>query len=358
MFSTMQRLNALPLMPNSPLAKAAARHSLKGQNNRTQYQVCGPSICRASAAVSEERITNGKARPMTLQAPQQPCEAGRLTDDGTAFLEEHRIRGYEVGPDQKTTIVTIANLLQEVAGNHAVALWGRTDAGYATDPLMVERHLIFAVTRMQIRMDSYPKWGDLVQIETWFQEEGRVSACRNWILTNQSTGEEIGRATSTWVMVNTLTRRLSKMPEEMRAKMEYLAPHPSRDVLPAAEVRQKIPDLEDPPEIEGPVQVARRSDMDMNGHINNVTYLGWALETVPADVYLNYSLHEVEIDYKSECMAGQTVESIGSRIKEDTNGTGILRFVHMLRRCDDSGCYELVRARTTWRPQYGKLQLH
>jgi hypothetical protein len=33
--------------------------------------------------------------------------------------------------------------------------------------------------------------------------------------------------------------------------------------------------------------------MDMNGHINNVTYLGWALETVPPDVYLNYSLHEV-----------------------------------------------------------------
>lgn len=46
-------------------------------------------------------------------------------------------------------------------------------------------------------------------------------------------------------------------------------------------------------QIEGPVQVARRSDMDMNGHINNVTYLGWALETVPPDVYLNYSLHQV-----------------------------------------------------------------
>ena len=33
---------------------------------------------------------------------------------------------------------------------------------------------------------------------------------------------------STWVMLNTLTRRLAKMPDEMRAKMEYLAPHPSR----------------------------------------------------------------------------------------------------------------------------------
>lgn len=40
----------------------------------------------------------------------------------------------------------------------------------------------------------------------------------------------------------------------------------------------------------GPVQVARRSDMDMNGHINNVTYLAWALETVPTDIYLNYVL--------------------------------------------------------------------
>ena len=49
---------------------------------------------------------------------------------------------------------------QEVAGNHAVALWGRTDAGYATDPIMVDRHLIFAATRIQIRMIKYPKWYD------------------------------------------------------------------------------------------------------------------------------------------------------------------------------------------------------
>ena len=40
-----------------------------------------------------------------------------------------------------------------------------------------------------------PCRGDLVQIETWFQEEGRVAACRNWIIRNVSTSEEIGRAT-------------------------------------------------------------------------------------------------------------------------------------------------------------------
>ncbi len=48
--------------------------------------------------------------------------------------------------------------MQEVAGNHGVAMWGRSDMGFATDPIMVEHNLIFVVTRMQMRMDAYPQW--------------------------------------------------------------------------------------------------------------------------------------------------------------------------------------------------------
>jgi hypothetical protein len=47
-------------------------------------------------------------------------------------------------------------LLQEVAGNHAVGMWGRTDNGFANLPSM--KDLIFVMTRLQIRMLSYPKW--------------------------------------------------------------------------------------------------------------------------------------------------------------------------------------------------------
>jgi fatty acyl-ACP thioesterase A len=296
-----------------------------------------------------------------------------------------------VGPDRGSSITTIANLLQEVAGNHAVALWGRTDAGYATDPIMVARNLIFAATRIQIQMDEYPKWGDMVQVETWFQEEGRVAATRNWLLRDALSGRPLGRATSTWVMVNTKTRRLAKMPDEMRAKMDLLAPNPARDSVPSSQARLKIPDLafldmeggdegergssnsdsgeassssSDSSIIEGPKQVARRADMDMNGHINNVTFLAWALETVPSDVYDGMSLSEVEIDYKSECLAGQTVECLAapttrekgtstSDRKAPADAPGAKAFVHTLRRCDDERCYELVRARTTWRPAAG-----
>lgn len=270
------------------------------------------------------------------------------------------MRGYECGPDRGTTICTIANLLQEVASNHAVALWGRTEAGFATDPIMVEKGLIFAATRIQIQMDAYPTWGDMLAVETWFQEEGRVAACRNWILSDALSGRRLGRATSTWVMVNTATRRLAKMPDEMRAKMPLLAPNPPRDAVPIDQARRKLPDLDDgvatasfdAAVFEGPVQTARRADMDMNGHINNVTYLAWILETVPEDVIAACRLAEVEIDYKAECLAGQTVECVAARTLPPVESAGgAVSYMHELRRCDGETCYELVRARTTWVPR-------
>lgn len=41
---------------------------------------------------------------------------GRLLDRATAFEEDHKIRAYECGPDQRTTIFTISNLLQVCSG--------------------------------------------------------------------------------------------------------------------------------------------------------------------------------------------------------------------------------------------------
>ncbi len=42
----------------------------------------------------------------------------------------------------------------------------------------------------------------MVQIETWFQEDGKLAAQRDWVLTDAGTGRVLGRATSTWVMIN------------------------------------------------------------------------------------------------------------------------------------------------------------
>ena len=48
--------------------------------------------------------------------------------------------------------------LQEVACNHAVALWGRSETGFATDPYMEQNNLFFAMVRLEIRVQKYPRW--------------------------------------------------------------------------------------------------------------------------------------------------------------------------------------------------------
>lgn len=97
-----------------------------------------PRAAGASRAARRARIN--AARPARLL----PCHPGCS------------IRGSEVGPDQRTNIISVANLLQEAASNHAVALWGRSDEGFANDPAM--GGLIFVMTRQQIQVERYPRW--------------------------------------------------------------------------------------------------------------------------------------------------------------------------------------------------------
>ena len=47
-------------------------------------------------------------------------------------------------------------VVQEAASNHAVAMWGRSTEGFASDPAM--GGLIFVMTRMQLQMERYPRW--------------------------------------------------------------------------------------------------------------------------------------------------------------------------------------------------------
>ncbi|GIL58556.1 hypothetical protein Vafri_13497 [Volvox africanus] len=175
--------------------------------------------------------------------------AGAFLPDKRSFREEHRIRGYEVRPDQRATMVTMANLLQEAAGNHAVGMWGRTDEGFANLPSM--KNVIFVMTRLQVRMYQYPKWGDIVGIETYFTEEGRLAFRREWKVVDIATGTMIGAATSTWVTINIDTRRLAKLPDTLRKRFLRFGPASSTHVLPPEETKKKLPDMDMPGQVRG-----------------------------------------------------------------------------------------------------------
>ncbi|GAX73594.1 hypothetical protein CEUSTIGMA_g1045.t1 [Chlamydomonas eustigma] len=318
-------------------------------------------ICRRSLA--QRRYLNTlhaveSSDIVKVAVSQFPSAApGRFINDNTAFVQQFPVRGYEVAPNQRASMVTIANLLQELAGNHAVGMWGRAEEGFASLPNAPD--IIFVMTRLQIRMNEYPKWGDILELQTYFTDDGRLAARRDWLISDTASGKQIGSATSTWVNINMRTRKLTKLPEDLKIHFMRFADPQGRMSIPVEETKKKIPDLDADLQVEGPSQVARRSDMDMNSHINNVVYLGWGLESVPVDVYDGYELYEMEVDFKAECQAGDTVKSLiqpithNSGSPEGNGASGTKHFLHMLLK-DGSSTHassELVRARTSWKKQ-------
>ena len=86
----------------------------------------------------------------------------------------------------------------------------------------------------------------------------------------------------------------------------------------------------------------RRSDLDINRHVNNAIYTDWALETVPPDIAENCRPFEIEIDFRGEALYGDTVVSRSARDRSAPD----YRFIHQL--LDERTGRELTRIRTRW----------
>ncbi|XP_021909479.1 oleoyl-acyl carrier protein thioesterase 1, chloroplastic-like [Carica papaya] len=291
---------------------------------------------------------------------------GSLTENGLSYKEKFIVRCYEVGINKTATVETIANLLQEVGGNHAQSVGFSTD-GFATTPTMRKLHLIWVTARMHIEIYKYPAWSDVIEIETWCQSEGRIGTRRDWILKDYATGQVIGRATSKWVMMNQDTRRLQKVSDEIKEEYLVFCPKELRLAFPEENNNslKKISKLEDPARYSMLGLKPRRADLDMNQHVNNVTYIAWVLESIPQDIIDTHELQTITLDYRRECQQDDIVDSLTSpeqdgdtemisgfqgsngsaAAREDKQDT--LQFSHLLRLSADG--QEINRGRTEWR---------
>lgn len=171
-------------------------------------------------------------------------------------------------------------------------MWGLTDEGFALDPCMIERGLIWVMTRLQIQMLQYPSWGDAVEFETWLSPQGRAAASREHIMRDIESGITIGNASSVWVSVNTKTRRIARIPDDVKEKSMPFVAVDRLSHIPPEESRLKIADIDDDRVSYGPPRLAGHMNLDMNDHINNVAYLTWALDLLPDDVFASYRLKQ------------------------------------------------------------------
>lgn len=157
--------------------------------------------------------------------------------------------------------------------------------------------------------------------------------------------------------MNKQTRKLSKLPDEVRAELEtyYVdAPHA------LDEDTRKLPKLTDSnADFIQSGLMPSWSDLDVNQHVNNVKYVGWILQSAPQPVVESHELASMTLEYKKECKWDNVLDSLTSVSRDGTDGLanfGQVECQHLLRLKDGA---DIMKGRTKWRPKraqgYGSL---
>ncbi|XP_040985653.1 palmitoyl-acyl carrier protein thioesterase, chloroplastic-like [Juglans microcarpa x Juglans regia] len=343
--------NAIKLKQRSLSVIASARSSRGIDSTINGSMVHGINLGEVAPVMGNKNRESTK-EISGVDAPLHAVLLGRFVEDQFVYRQTFIIRSYEIGPDKTATMETLMNLLQETALNHVTSS-GLAGNGFGATREMSLRKLIWVVTRIHIQVQRYSSWGDVVEIDTWVDATGKNGMRRDWIIRDYKTQEIITRATSTWVIMNQETRRLSKIPEQVR---EEVVPFYLNRVAVASDKNdsEKIDKLTDKTAERIRSGLAPRwSDMDANQHVNNVKYIGWILESVPINVLGNYDLTSMTLEYRRECQQSNLLESLTSSTASGTEDSNNymhrrpdLEFTHLLRMLADKA--EIVRARTQW----------
>jgi fatty acyl-ACP thioesterase B len=371
--SNKQKLNNVKINGNS--ISYPKIDSLKIQNKAA-------GVASINSVEADQSIVNRQNIP-TKKIYVDPFRHGLIIERGVGYRQTVVVRSNEVGVDKTATLESILNLFQETALNH-VWMSGLLSNGFGATHGMVRNNLIWVVSRMQLQIDHYPIWGEVVEIDTWVGASGKNGMRRDWLIRSQATGHIYARATSKWVMMNESTRRLSKMPGEVRAE---ISPWFIEKQAIKEDVVEKIMKLDNNAKYLNSDLKPKRSDLDMNQHVNNVKYIRWMLETIPDKFLESHQLSGITLEYRRECGISDIVQSLceqdddgflnlgmqqnneksllngfslASEIME-VNGflgsleKGPLGFTHLLQtKGENQNNKEIVRGKTTWRKRIPK----
>lgn len=247
------------------------------------------------------------------------AEARRDTHD----VQTYRVRSYECGPDGRVLFSHLCNYLQETASVHAQKL-GFSKKNF--EPM----GLTWVLTRMRVRLDAYPAWGEDVVVLTYPRSMRKLTAYRDFVLSRPD-GAPMGVATSEWMVMDINSRRAGRLPELVGACANNVRPPVWEG---EAFGRLDFPEAEDAIALKFAVQ---HSHIDLNRHVNNVRYLEWMMECAP-EAGSGSRVADMEVVFRGEARHGDVVVARCAPCRDGAR-------MHQVATEDGR---ELITARTRW----------
>lgn len=207
------------------------------------------------------------------------------TKEPFQFEKKFEVLSFQIDPFGKLRWSALGDLMQEVAWKHADS----RDFGQS----LFDKGYMWVLSRMQIKVHRMPSWGDHIIVKTAGRGIDKLFALREFLVEDDK-GNVIAESMSAWLLLDVRSKRPQR-PNQVLPP-ELFSENPDKGLLPA-----KL-DSAGSFQISSELTV-RPFDLDMNNHVNNVSYIRWVEDLcisegiVFHDFLINYlteaKLHEV-----------------------------------------------------------------
>jgi acyl-ACP thioesterase len=246
--------------------------------------------------------------PPNLQTRKESFAVRSYATDATGLLAPPALVGY----------------LLELARVHAEEL------GLGVEALRA-RGLTWVLGRLRVELSDAVALDDTIELETWPSGVERLFALRDFRIRKR--GVVIGRAASQWLLFGIESRRAVWPDAELSqlvVSAEKTFEEPFIKFGPLVDVEQER------------AFESRFRDIDYNLHVTSTSYVAWALEAIPLEIWQSARLSFLEVQYMAECMHPCRVMS-RARKSEDGN------FHHAILREGEKN--DAARLVTKWAPR-------
>ena len=188
---------------------------------------------------------------------------------------------------------SILETMQEISGAHCQAMGiGREE--------LEKQGIAWVLSRIKVIVSRIPVIGEKLTIGTYPIPSRHGMYLRSCIFRDVH-GEEIGRATSLWTLMDIEARRITR---SSYVDERHSIAHTLRPATP-------LPTSVKPLNAEAIVETLtpKFSDFDLNQHVNNTKYFDWCCNALGMEIMQQYQIMDFDVNYDSEISEGCTVRT-------------------------------------------------
>ena len=217
------------------------------------------------------------------------------------YTKTYDINYSDVDSKLRCRISSIINFICDIGTNQSEVLGDTIES-------LKKKNIAWVFYKYDIKIYKYPMYREKISITTETFGFRKFYAYRNYLIKNEK-GEVLGETMAIFFLIDIEKRRAIRIPKDEYELYDIggnLKEDIKMDQVRVSDVEENIKEYE-----------VRYRDIDSNGHVNNVNYVEWAIESVPLHVAKNFTIGRVKVVFERETKYGESIRVSCSTIEEE-----------------------------------------